>query len=57
MPSQTASKPFLNKSVELNKLNLNPSSHFPFQNAVLTEGKYIIVKNQTKEGNRLQESC
>ena len=41
----------LNKSIDIESLNLNPSSFFPFQNAVLSDEKYIVVKNLTKQGN------
>ncbi len=36
-------------------LDLDPSLYVPFQNAKLEDGKFLIVKNQTQVGSRMQE--
>lgn len=40
---------------QIDDLPLYPSLYVPFQNAKLSDGQYLIVKNQTKIGSRMQE--
>jgi hypothetical protein len=42
-------------SVKLDELNLKPSCHVPFLNAELSDGKYLLVKRLSKQGDKIYE--